>query len=219
MNGVLSIASSFLDIKSIEASRLPSKTDTIRFLAVSALVASVFASALIPAVICTGVIAATTAAIMLRSRKIEQLNENDVVNTFKNKINSYSLEGKNSLLTVCLSCLTKKIEEMPKEINTSKKIWHLKIPCKSIEKYLLEGIEKHAKVSGNELKQEKSEGKMTVELKGDQKKIEELSVISTLRIIEHVYIQLDKPHKAQEITDFIKQIQSDAENFVAQTEK
>ena len=53
----------------------------------------------------------------------------------------------------------------------------------------------------------------------DQKKIEELSVISTLRIIEHVYIQLDKPHKAQEITDFIKQIQSDAENFVAQTEK
>ncbi|MFI0478324.1 MAG: hypothetical protein ACH349_04270, partial [Candidatus Rhabdochlamydia sp.] len=115
--------------------------------------------------------------------------------------------------------LTKKIEEMPKEINTSKKIWHLKIPCKSIEKYLLEGIEKHAKVSGNELKQEKSEGKMTIELKGDQKKIEELSVISTLRIIEHVYIQLDKPHKAQEITDFIKQIQSDAENFVAQTEK
>ncbi|VHO03632.1 hypothetical protein [Candidatus Rhabdochlamydia sp. T3358] len=217
---MLNTACSLFDVKNIEESRLPSKTGAIRFLAVSALVASVFASALIPAVICTGVIAATTAAIMLKNRKIEQLNENesDIVNTFKNKIDSYSLEGKNSLLTVCLSCLTKKIGEMPKEINTAKKIWHLKAPCKPIEKYLLDGIEKYAKVSGDELKQEKSEGKMTIELKGDQKKIEELSVASTLSIIEHLYVQLDKPHKAKEITDFIKQIQPDSENSNQATE-
>jgi len=219
MNGVLSATSSFFDIKNIEESRLPSKTGAIRFLAVSALVASLFASALIPAVICTGVIAAATAAIMLKNRKIEQLNEkneSDIVNIFKNEIDRYSLEEKNSLLTVCLSCLTKKIEKMPKEINTSKKIWHLKTPCKPIEKYLLEGIEKYAKVSGDELKQEKSEGKMTIELKGDQKKIEELSVVSTLSIIEHLYTQLGKLNKAQEIADFIKKIQPDTENSINQ---
>jgi coenzyme F420-reducing hydrogenase beta subunit len=215
---MLNATCSFFDVKNMEESRLPSKTGAVRFLAVSALVASVFASALIPAVICTGVIAATTAAIMLKNRQIEQLdkNEGDIVTTFKNKIDSYSPEGKNSLLTVCLSCLTKKIEEMPKEINTSKKIWHLKIPCKPIEKYLLEGIEKYAKVSGDELKQEKSGGKMTIELKGDQKKIEELSVVSTLSVIKHLYTQLGKPNKAQEIADFIKKIQPDTENSINQ---
>ena len=53
---------------------------------------------------------------------------------------------------------------------------------------------------------------MTIELTEDQKKIKELSVISTLSIIEHLYTQLDKPHKVQEIAKFIKQIQPDTEN-------
>lgn len=212
---VLTATCSFFDIKNIEESRLPSKTGAVRFLAVSALVASVFASALIPAVICTGVIAATTAATMLKNRQIKQLNENesDVVNAFKNKIDNSSLEEKNSLLTVCLSYLTKKIEEMPTEINTSKKFWHLKSPCKPIQKYLLEGIEKYAKASGDELKQEKREGKMTIELIGDQRKIEGLSVVSTLSIIEHLYTQLGKHHKAKEIADFINQIEAMPKNL------
>ena len=212
---MLTATCSFFDIKNIEESRLPSKTGAVRFLAVSALVASVFASALIPAVICTGVIAATTAATMLKNRQIKQLNENesDVANDFKNKIDSYSLEEKNSLLTVCLSCLTKKIEEMPTEINTSKKFWHLKSPCKPIEKYLLKNIEKYEKVSGDELKQEKREGKMIIELIGDQRKIEGLSVVSTLSIIEHLYTQLGKHHKAKEIADFINQIEAMPKNL------
>jgi hypothetical protein len=213
---MLTAACSFFDIKNIEESRLPSKTGAVRFLAVSALVASVFASALIPAVICTGVIAATTAATMLKNRQIKQLNENesDVANAFKNKIDSYSLEEKNSLLTVCLSCLTKKIEEMPKEINTSRKIWPFKTTCKRIpiQKYLLEGIKKYAKASGDELKQEKREDKMIIELKGDQRKIERLSVVSTLSIIEHLYTQLEKPHKAKEITNFINQIEANTKD-------
>ncbi|MEK7339894.1 MAG: hypothetical protein WBD50_01090 [Candidatus Rhabdochlamydia sp.] len=218
MNGVLSATSSFFDIKNIEESRLPSKAGAIRFLAVSALVASVFASALIPAVICTGVIAATTAAIMLKSKRVEQLNENesDVVNAFKKAIDGYSPEEKYDLLTVCLSCSTKKIEEMPKEINTSKKFWHRKTPCKSIEKYLLEGIEKYAKVSSDELVKERSKDKITIELTGDQKKIEKLSIVSTLSIIEHLYTQLEKPHKAKEITGFINQIENNIKNSINQ---
>ncbi len=208
---MLNVACSFFDIKNIEESRLPSKTGAIRFLAVSALVASVFASALIPAVICTGVIAATTAAIMLKSKKIEQLNENieplngnDVVNSFKGEINSYSKEKKYGLLTVCLSCLTERLEEMPEMINVTIKT--LGVPrnsTKATKSYLLEGIEKYAKVSGNELVKEDSEGKMTIKLIGDQEKIKGLSVVSTLSIVEHLYTQLGKSDKANEIKNLI----------------
>ncbi|PWU13145.1 MAG: hypothetical protein C5B45_06570 [Chlamydiae bacterium] len=217
---MLSATCSFFDIKNIEESRFPSKTGAVRFLAISALVASVFASTLIPAVISTGVIAATTAAIMLKNRKIEQFNENEVVNRFKNDVNHYTEEKKYGLLTVCFSCLTEKTEEMPGKINRFKEFltfsWNSPRDTKS---YLLENIQKYAKTSGDELKQKTSEGKMVIELTKDQREIKELSVTSTLSIIEYLYIQLDKQHKAQEIANFIKQIQPYAENSIDQAEK
>lgn len=214
---MLNATCSFFDVKNMEESRLPSKTGAVRFLAVSALVASVFASALIPAIISTGVIAATTAAIMLKNRQVEQLNENEVVNGFKDDINSYTEEKKYGLLTACLSCLTEKTEEMPERVNRSKKFLFFSwISPKDTKSYLLKNIQEYAKTSGDELKQKTSGGKMTIELTEDQKKIKELSVISTLRIIEHLYAQLDKPHKVQEIAKFIKQIQPDTENSINQ---
>lgn len=226
---MLNATCSFFDVKNIEESKLPSKTGAVRFLAVSALVASVFASALIPAVICTGVIAATTAAIMLKNRKVEQLNksevantfveqlnESEVVNDFKNKIDSYPKEKKCGLLTVCLSYLTKKIEEMPKEISTSRKFWPFKTSSMPIEDYLVKDIQKYAKESGDELVKERREGKITIEPTEDQKKVERLSIVPTLNIIEHLYTQLGKHNKAKEITDFVKQIQLNSENPVNQ---
>lgn len=221
---MLNATCSFFDVKNMEESRLPSKTGAVRFLAVSALVASVFASALIPAIISTGVIAATTAAIMLKNRQVEQLNEsdivlneNEVVNGFKDDINSYTEEKKYGLLTACLSCLTEKTEEMPERVNRSKKFLFFSwISPKDTKSYLLKNIQEYAKTSGDELKQKTSGGKMTIELTEDQKKIKELSVISTLSIIEHLYAQLDKPHKVQEIAKFIKQIQPDTENSINQ---
>lgn len=214
---MLNATCSFFDIKNMEESRLPSKTGAVRFLAVSALVASVFASALIPAIISTGVIAATTAAIMLKNRQVEQLNENEIVSGFKDDINSYTEEKKYGLLTACLSCLTEKTEEMPEKVNRSKKFLFFSwISPKDTKSYLLKNIQEYAKTSGDELRQKTSEGKMTIELTEDQKKIKELSVISTLSIIEHLYTQLDKPHKVQEIAKFIKQIQPDTENSINQ---
>lgn len=224
---MLNATCSFFDVKNIEESRLPSKMGTVRFLAVSALVASIFASVLIPAVISTGVIAASTAAIMLKNRQVERLNESDialkekeVVNKFKDKIDKYTKEEKCSLLTVCFSFLTERIEEMPGKINRFKEFltfsWN---SPREIKSYLLKNIQKYAKTSGDELKQKTIEGKMVIELTEDQKKIKELSVTSTLSIIEHLYIQLGKQHKAQEIANFIKQIQPDTENSIDQVEK
>lgn len=214
---ILNATCSFFDVKNIQESRLPSKTGAVRFLAVSALVASVFASALIPAVICTGVIAATTAAIMLKNRKVEQLNESEVVNEFKKEIDNSSKEKKYALLTVCLSFLTKEIEKMPETIGVTKKFLFFSWKSsKGTEEHILKKINKYLKNSSNELVQEKSKNGISIKVEGDQIKIEKLSIISTLRIIEHLYTQLGKSHKAKDITDFINQIQPDTENSINQ---
>lgn len=224
---MLNAACSFFDVKNIEELRLPSKTGAVRLSAVLVLVAAVFASALTLAVMCIGVIVATTAAVMLKNRQIEQLderditlNKNEVVNRFKDEIKSYTEEKKYGLLTVCLSCLTEKIEEMPEKVNRSKKflIFSWSSP-KATKNYLLKNIQEYAKASGDELKQKMSEGKMIIELTEDQRGIKELSVVSILSIIEHLYAQLGKPHKAQEIAKFIQEIQSNTKNSVDQTEK
>ncbi|MCL6755745.1 MAG: hypothetical protein M3A24_01015 [Candidatus Rhabdochlamydia oedothoracis] len=225
---MLNAACSFFDVKNIEESRLPSKTGAVRFLAVSALVASVFASALIPAAICTGVIAATTAAIMLKNRQVEQLNENEVVNGlkderqveqsnenevvngFKDAINNYTEEKKCGLLTACLSCLTEKTKEMPEEVKKSKKFLFFSWSSpKATKMYLVKDLQKYLKTLDADLVERKKKNQITIKLTEAQRKIKELSVVSTLSIIEHLYVQLDKPQKAQETANFIEQIQSD----------
>lgn len=228
-NVMLDATYSFFDVKNIEESRLPSKTGAVRFLAVSALVVSIFASALIPAVICTGVIATTTAAIMLKNRRVEQLvlNENEVVNGFKDDINNYTTEKTCALLTVCFSCLIGEKGKILEKVNRSRGV-KLSFPKLLIQwisfptntkKHFLREIQRYAKLSDNELKQETSRGGMTISLTEDQEKIKELSVISILSIIKHLYTQLGKKDKALEIAKLIQKVQSETENSIDQTEK
>lgn len=215
-SAILHVSDFVFDVKNIQESGFPSKTGSIRFLAVSALVASVFASALLPAVICTGIIAITT---ILKNRQIKQLKESDPVNKFSDPVNkfkdaikNYNSKEINNLLLVCWSCLTEKLPNMPKKISMPEKSNKYKIfrnSSVSTEKYILGEIKESMKHADSDLVKKLDDNRVDVFGNKEQKELKELPAVSILSIIECLYEKSSNPTKAKEIRALIDQTKQD----------
>lgn len=218
MNSAIVKAANFMfDVKNIQESALPSKTGAVRLLAVSALIASVATCILLPAVAapalllaaaCTGIIA-TTALKNRQIKQIKQINESDIVNKFKEDIEGYSKEEKHDLLVVCFSYLTKKIGSMPEKINKSKSSWRFWQTPTPINKYFSKEIEKHIEEASKDFVQKENESEILINVTEDQAKIEKLSAVSILNIIENLHEACSNSKKAGEIRGLINQITQD----------